>query len=291
MPPRHWIALIILFWLGTTGWMITREILPYYNSGEPPAFQLDLEEEVSAKTTNWQIYEEVDGKKARIGMAVTSTKRVGDLYRLDVNFLFTNWQVLILKVRKCQCEYRITESGDLRGVNANIELGEAPFGISVEMRGTVEKSMLACSISANSPALDKKFVFDLDPVPLSENGNVVNTMHPMNRIRGLFEGRSWKIPTFEPLELAFSSWDKMKLPIPISSITGSMRPKPMIATVVADHLVVKGVDVACWRIDFAETNNPPKAHIWVRQSDGLVLQQESQVLSKKVTMKRMFDEP
>src|SRR4051794_32793685 len=46
MPPR-WLSLVIVaFWMGTTGWLLWRDVWPMWRPGEPPAYTIDLTAEV-----------------------------------------------------------------------------------------------------------------------------------------------------------------------------------------------------------------------------------------------------
>lgn len=285
MPSRLVTVAIILFWLATTGWMFSREVLPLWQAGEPPPFHLDLAEEVSAHTTNWDVLEQ--GQK--IGTAHTTVRRTRDRnYALQVQFHFHNWSVVGISVDKCSCEYRITPRGELLGLLAQMVLGQNILNLEADIHGEVKGEELFSDISLKSAALGKDWTMELDPMPLSKAGNILNTMHPINRITGLHDGRSWQVPVIDPIELAVSSLPKkLNLPLSLPSLSGNQRNRFLLAEVHAASLPWDEVDIACWRIDFAEPNKTPQARLWVRRSDGLVLQQESSVMGKTMQMKRM----
>ncbi|HEY8505473.1 MAG TPA: hypothetical protein VIL46_12895, partial [Gemmataceae bacterium] len=45
MPSRTAVALILAFWLVTTGWMVRREFWPWFQTDRPPSLGVGLAEE------------------------------------------------------------------------------------------------------------------------------------------------------------------------------------------------------------------------------------------------------
>jgi hypothetical protein len=115
----------------------------------------------------------------------------------------------------------------------------------------------------------KELPITLAPVPIAAGGTVLNTMQPVNRILGLYEGKTWRIPWIDPLEAVLASFPGLQ------QLSGPPRTHYLDAVVRADTLRWDNRDEDCWRIDYAEPGRKDSARTWVRRRDGLVLQQEA----------------
>src|SRR5262249_47502484 len=103
--------------------------------------------------------------------------------------------------------------------------------------------------------------FQPKPVPVPIHGNVLNAMHPLDKIPRLWTGRTWKVPILD--------WLSAIVP------GGHMSTMTLLAEVHDGKLEWQGEMVPCFRIDYQEPGKRAVAHTWVRCSDGLVLQQEA----------------
>ncbi len=58
MPPR-WLAVpIVIFWVGTTGWLLYQDVWPSLLPDQAPPYTIDLEDEVRTQQqvhTNWGV--------------------------------------------------------------------------------------------------------------------------------------------------------------------------------------------------------------------------------------------
>jgi hypothetical protein len=119
----------------------------------------------------------------------------------------------------------------------------------------------------------------LNPVPVAAHGNVLNPLHPLNRLRGLRAGQHWVQPMVDPLLLA------------VSSSVSSLLTPPAVGQLDADVeptvLRWNDVEVLCWRIDYRERTAKVAARTWVRREDGLVLQQEASHAGMELILQRV----
>src|SRR6266542_1898743 len=84
MPPRLVTAIIILFWLATTGALVYYEVAPRFQAGEAPPFTIPLTAEVGQETVEWRVFQ----KDEQIGSGSTKIERKeGRVFELIANFM------------------------------------------------------------------------------------------------------------------------------------------------------------------------------------------------------------
>src|SRR5438067_2473565 len=97
MPHRSIVAAIVLAWLFANGWLFYRQVWPHWRSGDPPPYSIDLAEELSKATVNWDIWRNED----KIGSARSEVVRQPDhTYHLSTTLTFKQLRLLDLEVRK-----------------------------------------------------------------------------------------------------------------------------------------------------------------------------------------------
>jgi hypothetical protein len=101
-------------------------------------------------------------------------------------------------------------------------------------------------------------------VPVTEQGNVLNPMHPINRMSGLRAGQRFAVPTVQLLAAAMVQLGQKQPAV-----------RQLWATVYEDHLTWNEQEILCWRIDYTDADQKTTARTWVRQADDRVLQQEA----------------
>jgi len=99
-------------------------------------------------------------------------------------------------------------------------------------------------------------------------------LSPQATLPGLFEGRRWTVPTYNPLRTGKSALDVLHAEV--------MGEETMFWD---DHLV--RVNVVCYRDD-PSSHHPPRTRLWVDRS-GRVLKQESAMLGAHLTFLRRSD--
>jgi hypothetical protein len=282
MPPRSIVAAVLLFWLGANSWLVYREVRPRWRSGEPPPYTIDLTEELGHTSVNWEIWK----KHKRIGNAVSRVERQRDrTYKLNIQFYFDKFRIVILDVRKITGAYHVTEDGELLGLSAfagvamKDKLGT--IEMDLEMKGRVADGMLLAEVFFDNKKVDLGEL----KIPLAGRGAAINPLHPLNRLPGLTEGRRWKITLFDPLDAL------MKAKIPqLDGVLGAMEGmavRELLAEVKSDTLVWDGTQVDCFKIEYrVPGEEEPVAATWVRRRDGLVLQQHSSNGLSELTLRR-----
>jgi hypothetical protein len=270
MPSRLGILTIVVFWLVSTTWLIVREIAPLFQAGEPPAFLTDVTDEVGGTTITWKIMKKgtrVGEEISRVGDGISQVRRRPDrTFELASELRFQKWPILnTWGITKIAGYYRVDKDGNLKELETLVKIATPPsvtpaFTIKAGVKGTVQGGLFTPKVFLDG---EEKHLgpFQPQPVPVASHGNVLNTMHLLNKIPGLRAGRSWKVPLLDPLGSI----------LPGRKATTSI----LIAEVYADELEWQNQTVACFRIDYQEPGKKATAHTWVRRSDGLVLQQEA----------------
>src|SRR5262245_32918639 len=118
MPPRWLTALIVAFWLGTTGWLVYRQVVDRVHSGEPPPFAIDLTDEVSANTIAWNVLQ----KGERIGMGRSWVRRRPDrTFEFRSEFRFHELSVMqTLRFKKMTSMYQVNSDGHFLALAAEV---------------------------------------------------------------------------------------------------------------------------------------------------------------------------
>jgi len=254
MPPR-WATLIILgFWLFATAWLTVREIAPRWRAGQPPPYTIDLTDEVGQERIYWKLFR---GDDKLVGKAESSIRVTAErTFELQTEL----WcdKISALKSLHLVNKLRIDGAGTLLGLAVKVECRAPIIGfVEAEISGNVENGEVQPEVRARAQGLEHT----LRGAKASVRGSILNSMQVLNKISGLREGQRWSEPLLEPLRF-------LPLGAPADSI-------PRVdAEVTADVLAWSGAEVPCFVIEYREPQEQRlTAKTWVRQSDGLVLQQ------------------
>jgi hypothetical protein len=271
MPPRFVILAIIAFWLATTAWLIHREILPALQSGEPPPYSIDLADEVSAQTISWKVLQE--GKE--IGTVHTIVRRQPDrTFRLEGDFKpQRQLELFTVNIRHLRSWYAVTRGGDLRELSVELKLIFRNKAFELRVDGKVENGVFKPDVRLDGKDIEGFALPKLNPVAVAGHGNVLNPLHPLNRLKGLRAGQRWVQPMFDPLSVAVSSLFSP----PLSQLH---------AEVLPGMLLWEGAEVPCWKIEYRQQSDKVAARTWVRREDGLVLQQEASHAGMELILQR-----
>jgi len=261
MPARWMTVTIIAFWLATTGWMVHHEVSLRYRSGEPPPFGIDLTDEVDAPTISWSVFE----KGERVGSGNSKVRRRGDrTFILYSDFRFEKEDFKVLSFRKVTSVTHVNAEGELLDMSAEVEV-QNPFDaekvLKAKVTGTVENQYLSPQVEVESLKVPLN-------VKIKVPGNVLNPMLLVNKYRGVRAGQHWQVPLLNP-----TSFKKLSIP-------------SLDAEVSVAALDWHGQDVPCYRIDYHEPGKKVTARTWVRQRDGLVLQQEAEHQGRELILQR-----
>jgi hypothetical protein len=274
MPPRWLTWAIIAFWVGMTGWLTYQQYSLRQRAGEPPPFTIDLTDEVGANEIAWTVL--TKGQKK--GQAYSSVK----FRRKDHTFALHSWvranDVLLSKsLVKMISNYRVNQDGELQEIDVElvIELGgnqETLLGGAIS--GKVDNGII--KLEAWGIFQGKRTKLDLStfgiPSEIKISRNILNPMHMLNKINGLREGQEWVIQLME-----VKGFDSVSLPF-------------LLAKVSSQTLSWHGRDILCFLIEYREQNRQRvHARTWVRQRDGLVLQQQAEYMGYELLIQREKD--
>jgi hypothetical protein len=277
MPPRHVTLAIVAFWLAMSGWLFYRDLWPRLRPGDPPPYVIDLVDEARFRESrnHWVVLE--NGKDIGYANTWVDYRQSDDTFRLNGEFKIRTPDGRGDPRVEVQSWYRVTRTGELREIDAQVKMRPGFAGLSFPVEGSVNgqvrdgKLVLRCRIPLFS--VDK----ELDPVSVAERGSVLTTMQPLNRIHGLRAGQHWQIALFDPA----------------SAILPTANPKPRIlsAEVVTGDLEIPparpdfpALVIPCFVINYEGTDS--RARTWVRQSDSTVLQQEASFGNEQLTLRR-----
>jgi hypothetical protein len=258
MPPRLITAGILLFWLTMTGWLIEREVMPMMIAESSPTYQIDLTDEIGSTLVGWNVFS--DGK--RIG-AATSRIVVNDdrSFEFRSNYNFDRFHVGFTKIKALETAFRVSEDRKLLSISAKFATPE----VTVEVKGHTVNNIIEPRMSFDGLEWNP---IDLGKIDLARQGNVVNSMLLIPRLRGLWTGRTWTVKRFDPL-----SGMQNHLVTQLGK-QGAAVPT-LVAEVKNDVLHWHRREVPCHKIEYYEPGKEVTARTWVRKADGLVLQQEA----------------
>src|SRR5262249_47081996 len=171
---------------------------------------------------------------------------------------------------------RVTREGDIRAVSALVKASLWVGEVKGHIEGTVENNRLAphVQISCGSRCVEA----DLAPVAIARRGSILNPLLPVNRLTSLKRGTRWRVPMLDPIAEALLAY---------------VRQEPPATKFLEAHVLEGGEDlewqtrrppVFCLIIDY--TGDDTFGRTWVRESDGLVLQQEMTHAGERLTLRR-----
>ncbi|MBM3993028.1 MAG: hypothetical protein FJ303_02565 [Planctomycetes bacterium] len=276
MPSRIVTAAIILFWLTMTGWLVYREVVPTMIADASPTYTPDLTDEIGSPQISWTILH--NGK--RTGGATSQVISNADRsFTFRTAYRFRQFSYLGIEIRSIEVKYNISDAGKLQSLATKHTI-LAPLlskdEIRLEMKGAVANGVYRPTFFLND--VEEKLP-DFGEIRFDQTGNIVNPMHLFNRLRGLRDGQTWKVPRPDPLQGL-----KKQLPAAFAKqLSGST----LTAAVSVDTLEWDQREVQCFKIEYRELGKKDLiGRTWVRKADGLVLQQEQSELGMNFTIQR-----
>jgi hypothetical protein len=248
----------------------------------------------------WTVQREKNGKTDSIFRAETSVeyRREDDTYTLHALLKATNLarlqEVLVGKVFKIDSissEYCVDRAGHLHSLKAVVkvtpqfgQLGRevsSLFGplfssqppqqpkistksdpVTLRLQGEVRGDQFFAHCDASVAVLSKSLQFDLPPTTVSHSGSVLMPLHPVNHIRGLHLGQTWRQPLVDPLRDAFGISGGVR------SLNARVLPQPEV-------LKLDAYETECLVIEYTNDENEMMGRTWVERDSERVLQQEA----------------
>jgi hypothetical protein len=305
MPPRIITLAVVLFWLATTGFFLRHQIRPLLIRGEPPPFAIDLLDEATERKNLWDVLR----NDKRVGKAETwiQYRKDDDQFELYSRFLLNDLALSLAELRVNNV-YRVTRDGELREVLTKVWIMPPLAGLKIDAEepddamAYVAGKVLGPVRDGNLEPSGSVTIFgdrrDLhfDPVPMTGRGSVLNPLHPVHRLRGLRPGREWNVPLFDPVALLsgvrIDGKDKGGNDAMFHFVSQFLRDQggPKVRSLHAEVLSASRTlswgttEIECLVIEYR--SGEMAARTWVRERDGLVLQQEASFQGDRMTLKR-----
>lgn len=281
MPGRRDIALIVSFWFATVGYVGYRDVWPRLVRDTAPTVWIDLSDEATQTVpVRWGLFR--DG--AKIGTVTTqmSYDAGRDAFEFTTKFRdykeeFPPIQCVVPEMEQTTV---LSRTGQLREQRMQGTLIANFLGREVA-RGTarihcvVRDGELVGHCHLDSDFFDK-FEEPLEPTPVPD-GQVLNPLQPVNRLRGVKPGLRWIVHEINPLAEALDNakrqvFAKKGLSSTLFAPKTTER-ESMIATVgdAPELLATKRGEVSCHVIEIRGDRGTTT--VWVRVADGFVMKQ------------------
>jgi hypothetical protein len=275
MPPRHWILVIVAFWLVMVGWLIHHDLAPRLREDEPAPFVVTLLDEPRvglvrrgsrrAFETTWKVTKQ--GLPKEEGSAFTSIRyqQGGDALEFMGEFRLSapdRMNPLVRLESSCRAGWK----GELLGLTARLE---TRVGEDLEIAAELVSASKGLTLFPHWTVRNQPV--HGDPVELARRGSVLIPTQPLNRIAGLRAGQRWRLPSFDLLAAA----DKSPRLTP-RMVEARVSEEPL------KWLVLGHVD--CFVVDY--DGDPVHTRTWLRRNDGLVLRQEFNYAGERIGIER-----
>lgn len=293
MPTRRSVALILLFWLATLGYVGYRDVWPRLFADRTPAVWIDLSDEATQTVpVRWALFR----GDARVGTVTTqmSYDAAGDVFHFATKYrgeLQLEIFGLTFKVPEFEMTTTVNRAGQLRAQKMVADFQVRRFGLSLGGTGTTDAVVRdghlvgQCKLVADTLGTVEQ---QLEPTPVPD-GQVLNPLQPVNRLRGVRPGMRWVIYEVNPLGEAVTGIKDTMLKNGFGTALLSSKPAErasLIATVAdaPERLKLKRGEFDCWVIDVRGDSG--STTVWVRVSDGYVMQQLAKLEGESMRLER-----
>jgi hypothetical protein len=212
MPPRWLGFAIVVFWLATSAVFFYHEYWPYLEPGAPPPFAVDLVDEVrNPVPILWKV--SYEGKSAFLAKTHVEHDAKANVFILKADFTPDPPQssgptVFGLSVKRLSSSYRVTPEGQLLGLDASVDaVYKSPIAVvnqpgevagAAQLTGAVANGRFNGTYEVAVEGITLKSV--TISVPVSAQGSILIPLHPVNHLRGLRRGQTWRVPVVDPLD-------------------------------------------------------------------------------------------
>lgn len=273
--------LVLGFWLLTTGWLVTTKIVPVFNQGLPPGHQALFASGDRLIPVAWT----VTWNERPLGWALSTAHRNEDggltvdtrlhFDHLPLDDMLPSWAGAMVRQMSRHDGLVTLDARGRLDIDAAGSLRK--FASTVSMPGAAQEVVLSGSISGGeATVVIEAGGMRYDVVrQLPNHAMVGDELSPQATMPGLYEGRTWTVPVYNPLRPGHA---------PIEILHADVGPE---STLFWEDGLVR-VHVVAYRED-PSTRREPRCRLWVDLA-GRVLKQEAAMLGSKMTFLRRTDE-
>lgn len=270
MPSRSLISLIIVFWLGMMSWVVYKEVWPHWQADSPPPFTIDLTDEAQPNGPHHVRWRILINAQEDVYHLETWVRYLSAQDNFELNSeiwprLFADGKTKESATFGMKSKVVVTREGEMRSFEIKVtpplppQNDETRFELLGEVRGN--------ELVPRFRIPDRDFDKTLAPIPLRQNGSVLNPLQPLNRLPNLNPGQKWRMPLVDPIGQALASF--------LSGSSDYVRYLEAQVLANTENLTWKGESVPCLIVEYQ--GDEAWARTWVRQQDGLVLMQEAKI--------------
>ncbi|QEL13662.1 hypothetical protein [Limnoglobus roseus] len=293
MPTRRGVVLILIFWLCTVGYVGYRDVWPHLFADTAPTAWIDLSDEATqALPVRWELYRG-DTRVGKVSTqmsydASTDGFRFVTKYRGD---LAVDLLGVAFNIPTYDMSTTLDRVGRLRAqtMSATFAVKTVLFsnGGTATTEGVVKDGTLTGSYKLVAEGFDS-VEGPLKPTPVPD-GQALNPLQPVNRLRGVRPGMRWLIYEVNPMGEAIAGLkDTILKKMGTSLLTGSEpAERPAMIATVGDRpevLKLKRSEYDCWVIEVRGEHGTTT--VWVRVSDGSVMQQVAKLEGETMRLER-----
>src|SRR5262249_47094256 len=195
MPSRTLSLVIILFWLATTGWLCYLEFWPRFQPGDSLDL-IDLEDEARVPAPiQWLVFK--DNRQIGTARSQVRLHKSDGTYEMEVEYRLEKPLIPMVPIERMVSSQRVTATGALREAKAKVKASVLGLPVEVTAGGGGGGGGLRPPLQIQP--FKGPLPFQPKALRVSENESVLNPMLPVNRLRHLYEGRTWGMPLANPL--------------------------------------------------------------------------------------------
>jgi hypothetical protein len=286
MPPRWVCCAIVLFWLGTTGPLVWKELIsPFWRADHPPPATFDLMDEAQGpkRPILWMVH--VGQGEPDLG--ISGHRAESWIGYNDAEDTFTIHTELVAsqrlgpisfglgKLRKLVSVERVDREARLLDLRVEVEGDALVFErASLLIEGKVENNTFSPFIT--TPLFER---FPLPTMQVPGDKSVLLPLHLVNHLRGLRPGQTWTVPMM----------DSVKTTINIFGGANKADLRNVDARVLPEPQRLPGpTGVLCHVIEY-DTETRPRT--WVQISTEEVVRQEAVYEETRIIIQRFNIQP
>ena len=275
---------VVLLWVATMSWLVTRKVLPALLVGEPPTYRTIVEAQHKEPLVGWRMSlndRPVGWALSKTSVMVNEMTEVRSLVRFDdlrlkevipdfLQSLFPEGVPDVSLQLEAKSEFTFDPLGRLSQFVSSV--GFPGMDHLAKVRGILDGTELQLSLRTGDFSTDSKVV-------LPQKALLTDALSPQAKLPGLREGQTWNVRIYSPFRRPDNPTEVLQ-----ATVEGI---KPMLweGRTVDTWLVVYRSDPGAG----TASTETPRVRLWVRD-DGTVLKQEANLLDSKITFVRLSDE-